>query len=231
MSSGTQSLDTYGPLPLTTNFASVAGFFTFDTDAASTSSTDTSVTFGVGEHEISVTTMVNGSTVQRVFDPANSEARIVYDGPNDALSFFLTADDDGVPFPPSADEYLASALALPSTIEVPSAPSLPEGMDMSSGMDMPYVSNGPSSSSFSESLPPSLPSDAPRVYAFAPSAPPLPAVISRSEPPALVPSHTSSSSVIESAATASERGHVDAGDGANDGDRDDDDGSDDDDDV
>jgi hypothetical protein len=97
MSSGTQSLDTYGPLPLSTNFASVAGFFTFDTDAAPTASTDTTVTFGVGEHEISVTTMVAGATVQRVFDPANSAARIEYDGSSDALSFFLTADDDGVP--------------------------------------------------------------------------------------------------------------------------------------
>lgn len=97
LSSGTQTLDTYGPLPLTTNFASVAGFFTFDTDAAPTASTETSVTFGVAEHEISVTTMVNGTTVQRVFDPANSDARIVYDGSSDALSFILTANSDGVP--------------------------------------------------------------------------------------------------------------------------------------
>ena len=63
------------------------------------------------------------------------------------------ADDADASFPPSANEYLASALALPSIIAMPSAPPLPEGVDLSS--------SAPVGSSMSPTaLPPSLVSGA-----------------------------------------------------------------------
>jgi hypothetical protein len=114
LSSGTQTLDTYGPIPLTTSFGSGAGFFTFDTDAAPVASTDTTVTFRPGDHEISVTTMVGAVTTQRVFNPTNSQATIVYDADTDALSFVLDAQAD------------AQTIQLRLTIVDPAGPFSPD---------------------------------------------------------------------------------------------------------
>jgi|TARA_R110000782_G_scaffold19101_16_gene52147 hypothetical protein len=91
MTSSTQPLVVDGPIPLSSQFASVGGQLTFDTDAPPLSVDATAAVFAVGDHELAVTTMVNAVAQVRTLTPANSTARLVYEAPADTVTFEVVA--------------------------------------------------------------------------------------------------------------------------------------------
>lgn len=95
MTSSTQSLGVDGPIPLSSQFASVGGQLTFDTDAPPVSVDGARAVFAVGDHDVAVTTMVNAVAQVRTLTPANSDARLVYEAATDTLIFEVEATEGG----------------------------------------------------------------------------------------------------------------------------------------
>lgn len=93
MTSSNQSLDTVGPIPLTSSFASVGGQLTFDTDAPPLSADGTRAVFAIGDHDVAVTTMVGAVARVRTLTPENSTARLVFEATPRSVILEIEATD------------------------------------------------------------------------------------------------------------------------------------------